>query len=141
MDTKLEDRAAANFRPWADVFPYVNGVCRNNGMPALQPDRATLALAFVIGSDTPKGANRRYQGSGTRRTAESDAVPEGRAVAARRSGIVASIDIAVQRATGVAAGMCVAALGARAFSSRRGAQRSPASGFTAPSSKPRRSAA
>lgn len=25
MDTKLEDRVAGNFRPWADAFPYVNG--------------------------------------------------------------------------------------------------------------------
>eukprot|EP01037_Dinobryon_pediforme_P033645 gene33645-39172_t len=25
MDTKIEDRKAGNFRPWADAFPYVNG--------------------------------------------------------------------------------------------------------------------
>jgi hypothetical protein len=25
MNTPIEDRAAANLRPWADVFPYVNG--------------------------------------------------------------------------------------------------------------------
>jgi len=25
MDTKIEDRKAANFRPWAEAFPYVNG--------------------------------------------------------------------------------------------------------------------
>jgi hypothetical protein len=25
MDTKIEDRRAGNFRPWAEVFPYVNG--------------------------------------------------------------------------------------------------------------------
>jgi hypothetical protein len=25
MDTRLEDRKAENFRPWADAFPYVNG--------------------------------------------------------------------------------------------------------------------
>jgi hypothetical protein len=25
MDTKIEDRKAAKFRPWAEAFPYVNG--------------------------------------------------------------------------------------------------------------------
>ncbi|RWQ41491.1 MAG: class I SAM-dependent DNA methyltransferase [Mesorhizobium sp.] len=25
MDTKIDDRKAGNFRPWADAFPYVNG--------------------------------------------------------------------------------------------------------------------
>lgn len=25
MDTKIKDRAAGRFRPWADIFPYVNG--------------------------------------------------------------------------------------------------------------------
>jgi hypothetical protein len=41
MNTPFKDRAAAKLRPWADVFPYVNGGLFSGSL-ALQPDRPLL---------------------------------------------------------------------------------------------------
>src|SRR5690606_32920597 len=46
MDTKIEDRAAGNFRPWADQFPLVNGGLFSGSLEA--PKFSKIARSYLL---------------------------------------------------------------------------------------------
>lgn len=46
MDTKIEDRAAGNFRPWADRFPFVNGGLFSGSLEA--PKFSKIARSYLL---------------------------------------------------------------------------------------------
>jgi len=50
MNTKIEDRKAANFRPWADAFPYVNGGLFSGKMDVPRFSRIARSYLLHIGN-------------------------------------------------------------------------------------------
>jgi hypothetical protein len=46
MNTKIEDRAAGNFRPWADALPYVNGGLFSGGADC--PRFTRIARSYLL---------------------------------------------------------------------------------------------
>jgi len=46
MNTKIEDRAASNFRPWANAFPYVNGGLFSGNMDV--PHFSRIARSYLL---------------------------------------------------------------------------------------------
>src|SRR5271166_6020269 len=49
MNTKIADRAAANLRPWANVFPYVNGGLFSGSLDAPRFSRIARSYLLHIG--------------------------------------------------------------------------------------------
>ncbi len=49
MNTPIKDRAAANLRPWADVFPYVNGGLFSGSLDAPRFTRIARSYLLHIG--------------------------------------------------------------------------------------------
>ncbi len=49
MNTPIKDRAAANLRPWADVFPYVNGGLFSGGLEVPRFSRIARSYLLHIG--------------------------------------------------------------------------------------------
>ena len=50
MNTKIGDRAAANLRPWADVFPYVNGGLFSGSLDVPRFSRIARSYLLHIGN-------------------------------------------------------------------------------------------
>lgn len=50
MNTKIEDRKAASFRPWADAFPYVNGGLFSGQMDVPRFSRIARSYLLHIGN-------------------------------------------------------------------------------------------
>ncbi len=50
MNTPIKDRAAANLRPWADVFPYVNGGLFSGSLDAPRFSRIARSYLLHIGN-------------------------------------------------------------------------------------------
>lgn len=50
MNTKIEDRKTANFRPWADAFPYVNGGLFSGKMDVPRFSRIARSYLLHIGN-------------------------------------------------------------------------------------------
>jgi hypothetical protein len=50
MNTPIKDRAAANLRPWADVFPYVNGGLFSGSLDVPRFSRIARSYLLHIGS-------------------------------------------------------------------------------------------
>lgn len=46
MNTKIEERAAAQFRPWADAFPYVNGGLFSGSLEV--PEFSRIARTYLL---------------------------------------------------------------------------------------------
>ncbi len=52
MNTKVEDRAAGNFRPWADVFPFVNGGLFSGSLEVPRFTRIARSYLLQVGKLT-----------------------------------------------------------------------------------------
>src|SRR6202045_1618860 len=50
MNTPIKDRAAANLRPWADVFPYVNGGLFSGSLDVPRFSRIARSYLLHIGN-------------------------------------------------------------------------------------------
>ncbi|KAB7740877.1 lactate dehydrogenase [Parvibaculum sedimenti] len=50
MNTKIDDRKAGNFRPWADAFPYVNGGLFSGSLDVPRFSRIARSYLLHIGS-------------------------------------------------------------------------------------------
>jgi SAM-dependent methyltransferase len=77
MDTKLEDRAALNIRPWAATFPYVNGALFSGGCEC--PRFTKLARSYFLSAGTLdwKDINPDIFGSMIQAVADEGSVEEG----------------------------------------------------------------